>query len=94
MPLANQSRGQILDYTVALTKASGRGQLNRTTVPHSDHRLMLSLDPAEEYIVSIMARNINGSSPPTTITIPTPGRLPAVEVNTWTNTWQNGKLSF
>uniref|UniRef100_A0A3P9LMT7 Fibronectin type-III domain-containing protein n=1 Tax=Oryzias latipes TaxID=8090 RepID=A0A3P9LMT7_ORYLA len=72
LPLANQSRGLILDHTIALTKASGRVQLNRTTVPHSDNRLMLNLDPAEEYIVSITARNINGSSPPATITIPTP----------------------
>ncbi|KAF6714436.1 Oncostatin-M-specific receptor subunit beta [Oryzias melastigma] len=72
IPLANQSGGEILDYTVALTKASERGQQNTTTVPRTNNFLMLTLDPAEEYTVTVTARNINGSSPPATITIPTP----------------------
>lgn len=75
IPLANQSGGEILDYTVALTKASERGQQNTTTVPRTNNFLMLTLDPAEEYTVTVTARNINGSSSPATIPIPTPGMM-------------------
>lgn len=69
MPLDNQSHGNIIDYTVTWAKTRGTEQQNSTTVAHSEHHVELRLDTAEEYIVSVTARNINGSSSPSTITI-------------------------
>ncbi|XP_070706599.1 leukemia inhibitory factor receptor-like [Pempheris klunzingeri] len=70
MPLDNQSHGQITDYEVTWAKTTGGQQENRTTVPHMSHSLALSLDPTEEYIITVIARNMNGSSSPSIITIP------------------------
>uniref|UniRef100_A0A8C4ERE3 Fibronectin type-III domain-containing protein n=1 Tax=Dicentrarchus labrax TaxID=13489 RepID=A0A8C4ERE3_DICLA len=67
-PLANQSHGHIRDYVVTWAKTTEIPQ-NRT-VPYYKHRLELNLDTTEEYIVTVTARNINGSSSPSTITIP------------------------
>ncbi|XP_040013095.1 leukemia inhibitory factor receptor-like [Xiphias gladius] len=63
MPLANQSHGHILDYEVTWAKT-------KATVANSKHHLALSLDTTEDYIVAVTARNINGSSSPSTITTP------------------------
>lgn len=70
MLLANQSHGQILDYEVTWAKATERERQNRTTVAHNNHSVALSVDTNEDYIITVTARNINGSSTPSTITIP------------------------
>lgn len=70
MPLANQSHGNITDYTVTWAKTTETAQQNRTTVAHSKHHVALSLDTTEEYTVTVTARNINGNSSPSTIIIP------------------------
>ncbi|KAM9338351.1 leukemia inhibitory factor receptor-like [Symphorus nematophorus] len=67
--LANQSHGHIKDYEVTWSKSTEREQQNRVTV-HNKTRHELSLDTTEEYIVTVTARNKNGSSSPSTITIP------------------------
>ena len=78
MPLANQSHGDIIDYEVTWAKTTERGRPNRTKVAHTKTSLALSLEATEEYIITVTARNINGSSPPSTITIPrrNPGMKP------------------
>ncbi|XP_069578066.1 oncostatin-M-specific receptor subunit beta-like [Brachyistius frenatus] len=63
MPLANQSHGNIIDYDVTWVN----------TVNASEHSVALSLDTSEEHVVTVKARNINGSSSPSTITIPSLG---------------------
>ncbi|XP_071322498.1 leukemia inhibitory factor receptor-like [Trachinotus anak] len=68
--LANQSHGHITNYTVTWAKTTETQALNRSTVANTEHQLSLSLDPTEEYLVSVTARNINGSSSSSTITIP------------------------
>ncbi|XP_035524391.1 leukemia inhibitory factor receptor-like [Morone saxatilis] len=68
IPLANQSHGHIRDYVVTWARNTELPQ-NRT-VPYCEHRHELNLDTTEEYIVTVTARNINGSSSPSTITIP------------------------
>ncbi|KAL7376479.1 hypothetical protein ABVT39_008881 [Epinephelus coioides] len=70
MLLANQSHGQILDYEVTWAKATERERQNRTTVAHNNHSVALSVDTNTDYIITVTARNINGSSTPSTITIP------------------------
>ncbi|RVE65473.1 hypothetical protein OJAV_G00116850 [Oryzias javanicus] len=81
IPPANQSGGEILDYTVGLTKASGRGHQNTTTVPRRDNFLQFTLDPLQEQYTcethqrSVQMRNlicVAQSSSPATITISTP----------------------
>ncbi|XP_059213276.1 leukemia inhibitory factor receptor-like [Centropristis striata] len=69
-PLANQSHGDIEDYEVTWTKTTERDQPNRTTVAFNNDRLALSLDTTEEYIITVTARNINGSSSPSALKIP------------------------
>ncbi|XP_045897937.1 leukemia inhibitory factor receptor-like isoform X4 [Micropterus dolomieu] len=69
MPLANQSHGRIIDYEVTWARTTERDQQNRTTVAHNQHSLDLSQD-CMSCIVTVTARNINGSSSPSTITIP------------------------
>ncbi|XP_065325731.1 leukemia inhibitory factor receptor-like [Pelmatolapia mariae] len=70
VPLANQSHGEIFDYKVAWAKTKEKNQPNQTNVSRSNHSLTLTLDPSEEYMVTVTARNINGSSSPSTIIIP------------------------
>ncbi|XP_074474045.1 leukemia inhibitory factor receptor-like isoform X1 [Sebastes fasciatus] len=70
VPLDNQSHGHIEDYEVTWTKTTEVKRQNRTKVAPNIHSLALSLDPTEEYIITVTARNINGSSPPSNITIP------------------------
>ncbi|XP_054468606.1 leukemia inhibitory factor receptor-like [Anoplopoma fimbria] len=70
IPFANQSHGHIRDYEVAWTKTAEREQQNRAKVTPNNNSLALSLDTSEEYMVTVTARNINGSSFPSTITIP------------------------
>ncbi|XP_039856239.1 leukemia inhibitory factor receptor-like isoform X1 [Simochromis diagramma] len=70
VPLANQSHGEIFDYKVSWAKTKDKNQSNQTNVSRSNHSLTLTLDPSEEYMVTVTARNINGSSSPSTIIIP------------------------
>ncbi|KAF1377170.1 hypothetical protein PFLUV_G00197820 [Perca fluviatilis] len=70
MPLANQSHGHIEDYEVTWTKTTERERQNRTKVAPNNFSLALSLDTTVGHIVTVTARNINGSSAPSTITIP------------------------
>lgn len=70
MPLAHQSHGNIENYTVTWAKTAETEQQENTTVPHSEHHVELSLNTKDEYIVAVTATNINGSSYPSTITIP------------------------
>ncbi|XP_041816362.1 leukemia inhibitory factor receptor-like [Chelmon rostratus] len=69
MPLANQSHGDIKVYEVTWAKTTERERQNRTEL-HNKHRLELSLDTTVDYIATVAAWNINGSSSPSTITIP------------------------
>ncbi|XP_029372443.1 leukemia inhibitory factor receptor-like isoform X2 [Echeneis naucrates] len=69
-PLANQSHGHIINYTVTWMKRTETEKPSRTTVAHTKHNLSLSLDTTEEYVVTVTARNINGSSLPATIITP------------------------
>lgn len=87
MPLANQSHGHIIDYEVTWAKTTERELPNRIKVAHNKTSFVLSLDAAEEYIVTVTARNINGSSSPSTITIPS--RIPGMKL---THIWE--KFSF
>uniref|UniRef100_A0AAQ6IK65 Fibronectin type-III domain-containing protein n=1 Tax=Anabas testudineus TaxID=64144 RepID=A0AAQ6IK65_ANATE len=81
MPLAHQSHGNIENYTVTWAKTTETEQQENTTVPHSEHQVELSLNTKDEYIVAVTATNINGSSYPSTITIPRrnsdPTRVPS-----------------
>ncbi|XP_042074659.1 leukemia inhibitory factor receptor-like [Haplochromis burtoni] len=70
VPLTNQSHGEIFDYKVSWAKTKDKNQSNQTNVSRSNHSLTLTLDPSEEYMVTVTARNINGSSSPSTIIIP------------------------
>ncbi|XP_019216895.1 leukemia inhibitory factor receptor [Oreochromis niloticus] len=70
VPLTNQSHGEIFDYKVSWAKTKEKNQSNQTNVSRSNHSLTLTLDPSEEYMVTVTARNINGSSSPSTIIIP------------------------
>ncbi|XP_034459078.1 leukemia inhibitory factor receptor-like [Hippoglossus hippoglossus] len=66
--LENQSHGHVLDYTVTWSKIEGTEQHNTTTVTHN--RATLSLDTTQQYVVNVTARNLNGSSSPSTIITP------------------------
>ncbi|XP_030284060.1 leukemia inhibitory factor receptor-like isoform X2 [Sparus aurata] len=70
MPLANQSHGIIKDYRVTWEETRSRGKEPQHTTVYNSDSLALSLDPTEEYIITVTARNENGSSSPSTITIP------------------------
>ncbi|XP_077593367.1 leukemia inhibitory factor receptor-like [Stigmatopora nigra] len=63
VPLANQSHGDIIDYEISWAQEKER-------VVHPKHTFALNLDTMEDYVVSIIARNQFGKSPPSTITIP------------------------
>ncbi|XP_020495677.2 leukemia inhibitory factor receptor isoform X1 [Labrus bergylta] len=69
-PQSNESHGDILEYEVSWTETAERERLNKTKVDHNFLSVSLTLDPTEEHIVTVSARNINGSSSPTTIVIP------------------------
>uniref|UniRef100_UPI0037E8028C leukemia inhibitory factor receptor-like n=1 Tax=Semicossyphus pulcher TaxID=241346 RepID=UPI0037E8028C len=69
-PQANQSHGDISEYEVSWRKTTESGPQNTTKVDYNNHSVDLYLDPTEEYIVTVTARNINGSSAPSTIIIP------------------------
>ncbi|XP_041826198.1 leukemia inhibitory factor receptor-like [Melanotaenia boesemani] len=68
--LANQSQGDIIQYEVTWSHRSMRGQPNQVNVTHSKHNLTLTLDPREEHVVIVTARNKHGNSSPSTIVIP------------------------
>ncbi|XP_042251445.1 leukemia inhibitory factor receptor-like isoform X1 [Thunnus maccoyii] len=65
---ANQSHGHIIDHEVTWAHTNTPERQNRTKVAHPKDSLALSLNTTEEYIISVTARNINGSSSPSTIT--------------------------
>ncbi|KAM6975894.1 leukemia inhibitory factor receptor-like [Tautogolabrus adspersus] len=69
-PQANESHGDILEYEVSWTETAERERLNKTKVDLNNLSVSLSLDPTEEHVVTVTARNINGSSSPSTIIIP------------------------
>ncbi|XP_057674845.1 leukemia inhibitory factor receptor-like [Corythoichthys intestinalis] len=68
VPLANQSHGDIIDYEISWAQSSERQV--KANVLHPKHSFALSLDTMEEYAISVIARNQNGSSSPSTIIIP------------------------
>ncbi|XP_063745081.1 leukemia inhibitory factor receptor-like isoform X3 [Eleginops maclovinus] len=70
MPQAKQSHGHIEHYEVTWRKTTENHNQNSTKVAFNKQSLSLSLTRTKEYIVTVTARNINGSSPPSTITIP------------------------
>ncbi|XP_029940828.1 leukemia inhibitory factor receptor-like [Salarias fasciatus] len=80
--LANQSHGEILDYEVTWTKSREEEWQIRSKVANSNESVTLSLNPGEEHMVTVRARNTHGSSSPSTIIIPSrgPGR-PAVSTS-------------
>ncbi|KAG7221229.1 hypothetical protein INR49_017446, partial [Caranx melampygus] len=63
MLLANQSHGNITEYEVTT-------ETDRITVPNTMHEYNISVNTTEEHLVTVTARNNNGSSPPSTITVP------------------------
>ncbi|CAK6972518.1 leukemia inhibitory factor receptor-like [Scomber scombrus] len=77
---ANQSHGLIIDHEVTWAHTKTPERKNTTKVNLPKDSLALSLNTKEEYIIGVTARNRNGSSAPTTITIPTVN--PANRVNT------------
>uniref|UniRef100_A0A8C5HIT0 Fibronectin type-III domain-containing protein n=2 Tax=Gouania willdenowi TaxID=441366 RepID=A0A8C5HIT0_GOUWI len=89
-PRANQSHGDIIDYDVSWTKPGAASDTNKATVSHRHHSVALSLNSSEEHIVTVTARNINGSSSPSTITI-SPDK--AALNNSWI-TGSNGTFSL
>ncbi|KAK2818798.1 hypothetical protein Q5P01_024359 [Channa striata] len=93
MPLANQSNGHITGYTVTWAKTTERHRQNTITVAPSVHHLPLNLDPTAEYTVTVTARNMNGSSSPSALTIPrrNTGRA---KVTTTLITGSNGSFSL
>ncbi|XP_060931645.1 leukemia inhibitory factor receptor-like [Limanda limanda] len=66
--LEKQSHGHVLDYTVTWSKIKGTEQHNTTTVTHN--HFPLRLDTTQQYVVNVTARNVNGSSSPSTIITP------------------------
>ncbi|CAJ1071068.1 leukemia inhibitory factor receptor-like [Xyrichtys novacula] len=68
--LANQSHGNISEYEVSWVKTTEREHLSTANTGPDNHSVSLSLDLTEEYIVTVTAKNRNGSSSPSTITIP------------------------
>ncbi|XP_076743181.1 leukemia inhibitory factor receptor [Maylandia zebra] len=91
VPLTNQSHGEIFDYKVSWAKTKDKNQSNQTNVSRSNHSLTLTLDPSEEYMVTVTARNINGSSSPSTIIIPR-SNLDTSEVKTSWISGSNGSF--
>lgn len=72
MPLANQSHGHIIDFEVTWSNATDDNENLIKVAPDKDSFTLWSLEATKEYLVTVTARNINGSSPPSTITIPSP----------------------
>ncbi len=70
MLLANQSHGHITHYEVTWTNTTDREQKHTTEVHNKHNHLDLNLDTTEENVVTVTAWNRNGSSSPSTITIP------------------------
>ncbi|XP_053267126.1 leukemia inhibitory factor receptor [Pleuronectes platessa] len=66
--LEKQSHGHVLDYTVTWSNIRGTEQHNTTTVTHNN--FTLRLDTTQQYVVNVTARNVNGSSSPSTIITP------------------------
>ncbi|XP_062269076.1 leukemia inhibitory factor receptor-like [Platichthys flesus] len=66
--LEKQSHGHVLDYTVTWSNIRGTEQHNTTTVTHN--HVTLRLDTTQQYVVNVTARNVNGSSSPSTIITP------------------------
>ncbi|XP_062334746.1 leukemia inhibitory factor receptor-like isoform X1 [Osmerus eperlanus] len=72
--LANQSHGQILEYEVIWVKSVDQSRERRTVHPSSKSRPNYYTLPfvasEEEYVVTVTARNLNGSSTPSSVTLP------------------------
>ncbi|KAM4635149.1 leukemia inhibitory factor receptor-like [Polymixia lowei] len=68
-PLANQSHGQIIHYEVSWGKTTETGR-QQTIIFPPNNSVALSLDTSEEHNVTVDARNLNGSSSPSAITVP------------------------
>ncbi|KAM3599828.1 uncharacterized protein V6R79_012252 [Siganus canaliculatus] len=79
LPLANQSHGLIEYYEVTWAKTTEKEQQNRIKV-HDTNKLCLTLESSGEYHVTVTARNVNGSSFPSTITIPRRDRTESVPI--------------
>lgn len=77
--LANQSHGEIIDYEVNWTQTREKALQFRKKLPTSTQSVTLSVNPGEEHIVTVTARNRHGSSSPSTIVIPSlrPDRPPS-----------------
>ncbi|KAJ4926222.1 hypothetical protein JOQ06_008404 [Pogonophryne albipinna] len=70
MTQAKLSHGLIKGYEVIWRKTTEKQQHHRTNLAFNKQSFSLSLNSTKEYIVTVTARNINGSSTPSTITIP------------------------
>lgn len=70
MQLVNQCHEHSEDYEVTWVKTTDKEQENRTEVVKFSYSLALKLDATAEYIVTVTARNLKGSSPPSVIIIP------------------------
>ncbi|XP_068191484.1 leukemia inhibitory factor receptor-like [Antennarius striatus] len=92
-PLANQSHGHIIDYEVTWSNPTETGTENRTKV--DKNRICLNLDITKEHTVTVTARNVNGSSAPSTIIIPASANISERTSTSWI-VGQNGtfKLSW
>ncbi|XP_034752110.1 leukemia inhibitory factor receptor-like isoform X2 [Etheostoma cragini] len=90
-PLPHQSHGVIEEYEVTWTKISERERQNRTKVGPNNNSFALSLDTTVEHVVTVTARNINGSSSPSTITSSNPDRT---QVNTSWIIGSNGSFNL
>ncbi|XP_046900981.1 leukemia inhibitory factor receptor-like isoform X2 [Hypomesus transpacificus] len=72
--LANQSHGHILDYEVIWGKSVDHSRERRTVHPSSksgpNYYTLPFVASGEEYVVTVTARNLHGSSPPSSVTLP------------------------
>ncbi|XP_074545851.1 leukemia inhibitory factor receptor-like [Halichoeres trimaculatus] len=67
---ADQSHGDILEYEVRRAKTTERQLVVTIPTEPNSHSVPLGVEPTEEYIVTVTARNKNGSSSPSSIIIP------------------------
>ncbi|XP_061887351.1 leukemia inhibitory factor receptor-like isoform X2 [Entelurus aequoreus] len=70
VPLAHQSHGDIIDYVIRWAPTKTPDRQEKSSVTHPKNSFALGLNSKEEYAVSVTARNSNGSSSPSSVTIP------------------------
>ncbi|XP_061836587.1 leukemia inhibitory factor receptor-like isoform X4 [Nerophis lumbriciformis] len=70
VPLAHQSHGDIIDYAITWAPTKTPDRREKSSVTHPKNSFALRLNSTDEYAVSVTARNSNGSSSPSSVTIP------------------------